>query len=267
MCPIWACLSGPKLLFLHILSCLCIPCCIRIPDTDAEYAEAATTHSSDQSPPLPSRQTASGPISLELFGMEDQEDIPLTFPVQASITVLTPAHPSLNPPSDAVPPEAQSGSPSTQDATFTAFSDTGATVPEGLAGAELVAAVRQTKSAPISLELFGLEDQPDEPIELAAPAFTLPILSPDTQQLPLGNIAEGSQIARTAQPGFDGMLAESGSMNQPAGTAASHWMILTKLMQVNAYQGLCLHWASCQLLLAATYTRNFGVTDVGNLRV
>lgn len=36
----------------------------------------------------PARQTSPGPISLELFGVEETEDAPLDLPVQAAITVL-----------------------------------------------------------------------------------------------------------------------------------------------------------------------------------
>ena len=166
--------------------------------------------------------------------MEDQEDEPLTFPVQASITVLPPADLSLYRPPAAAPSHAQSESPSTQDATFTAFSDASAAVSEGHAAPELVAAVRQTGSGPISLELFGLEDQPDEPIELAAPAFmaVLPILPLDAQQLPVGTLAEGSPTPTAAEPAFGDMFATSGALMQPAGTTTSYWTILTKLMQV-----------------------------------
>lgn len=163
--------------------------------------------------------------------MEDQEDEPLTFPVQASITVLPPADLSLYPSPDAAPSHAQSGSPSTQDATFTAFSDASGAVSEGHAAPELVAAVRQTGSGPISLELFGLEDQPDEPIKLAAPAF-MTVLPIHAQQLPVGTPAEVSPSATAAEPTFGGMFATSEALTQPAGTTTSYWTILTKLMQV-----------------------------------
>ena len=36
----------------------------------------------------PLRQSSPGPISLELFGMEETEDAPLELPIQATITVL-----------------------------------------------------------------------------------------------------------------------------------------------------------------------------------
>lgn len=37
--------------------------------------------------PAPLRQSSPGPISLELFGMEETQDEPLELPVQATITV------------------------------------------------------------------------------------------------------------------------------------------------------------------------------------
>ena len=46
----------------------------------ADSQEAALQAAAQQPPP--------GPISLELFGMEDTEDEPLTLPVQATTTAL-----------------------------------------------------------------------------------------------------------------------------------------------------------------------------------
>ena len=41
--------------------------------------------------PASVRQVSPGPISLELFGLEESEDAPLELPLQAAITVLPPA--------------------------------------------------------------------------------------------------------------------------------------------------------------------------------
>lgn len=176
-------------------------------------------------------------MSLELFGMEEQEDEPLTFPVQASLTVLTP----VGPPPDGLtdPPPKPTRVPALAAVTvsdtasadlpiFAAFSDSVPTV----FSVQDSQPIRHTASAPISLQLFGMEEQPDEPIELVAPAFQS--LPPPTQtlQLPADMVAGSSSNVAAFAPSPTNLPSNSAYVNETADSTADYWLVLTKLMQV-----------------------------------
>lgn len=42
------------------------------------------------------RQASPGPVSLEIFGLEEKEDEPLELPLQAAITVLSTPDPGMH---------------------------------------------------------------------------------------------------------------------------------------------------------------------------
>lgn len=182
--------------------------------------------------PSSSRQPASGPISLELFGLEDCEDEPLTFPVQASITVLPVAGSPYTLPSTDTNAQ-QADSTSGDGAVLVTFPDARFAVQEKCAPSEaLVAAVQQNASGPISLELFGMEDQPDNPIELAAPAFRMLPAFPDGQAVLLDDEAKARLAALGFEPSMRDLPAAMTSDSQPVDPAAGYWLVMTKLMQV-----------------------------------
>ena len=199
-------------------------------NTDAVAAEVA--EDLQHHAPSPSRQTASGPISLELFGLEDCEDEPLTFPVQASITVL----PVAGSPYTLTLTDTnaqQADSISGDGATLAALSDANFAVQEESApSAVLVAAVQQNTSGPISLELFGMEDQPDNPIELAVPAFRMLPALPDGQAVLLDDDAKARLAALGFEPSMRDLPAAMTHDFQHVDPTADYWLVMTKLMQV-----------------------------------
>lgn len=65
--------------------CIAKPRCIHARTYNTLYS--GFTGSQKVDCPAPLRQSSPGPISLELFGMEETQDEPLELPVQATITV------------------------------------------------------------------------------------------------------------------------------------------------------------------------------------
>lgn len=168
--------------------------------------------------------------------MEDREDEPLTFPLQASLTVLTPEDPSLTP-SQSPPPAVL---PKSLSADLAAFRDSDPATPTGLVSpTQEGATVRHTASVPISLELFGVEDQPDVPIELVAPVFQT---RPSTvNNLPvLLDSSTGHELSAVAvEPSFRGLPSSLVGVSEPAESAADYPLVLTKLMQVGTTTCSC----------------------------
>jgi len=112
-----------------------------LPDQDqhmfaATWPQPGTDTSSIQPP---SRQAVSGPISLELFGLEEREDEPLEIPLQTTISTSG-AEPQLD-------------SLATQSTH--SFGD-----------AQQLSLSSQVAPGPISLELFGGVEASDAPLEL-----------------------------------------------------------------------------------------------------
>ena len=119
---------------------------------------------------LPTRQALSGPISLELFDMEEQEDQPLEVPTEGLTNALS--------------------APQSHHA---AAVDGGQRQLENVADPQQLAAAwhsestqqsvmgRQHSPGPISLELFGMEETQDAPLELPVQATitVLPTTAPD----------------------------------------------------------------------------------------
>ena len=87
----------------------------------------------------PSRQAVSGPISLELFGLEEREDEPLAIPMQTILSTSS-AEPQLE----------GLASQSTHS----------------VADAQQLSLSSQVAPGPISLELFGGVEASDAPLEL-----------------------------------------------------------------------------------------------------
>ncbi len=113
-----------------------------VPDQDQQHMFAATwpQPGTDTSPlQPPSRQAVSGPISLELFGLEEREDEPLEIPLQTTISTSG-AEPQLD-------------SLATQSTH--SFGD-----------AQQLSLSSQVAPGPISLELFGGVEASDAPLEL-----------------------------------------------------------------------------------------------------
>ncbi len=113
-----------------------------LPDQDQQHIFAATwpqpgTDTSPMQPP--SRQAVSGPISLELFGLEEREDEPLEIPLQ-TMTSASGAEPQL---------EGLATQPT-----------------HSFADAQQLSLSSQRMPGPISLELFGGVEASDAPLEL-----------------------------------------------------------------------------------------------------
>ena len=129
---------------------------------------------------LPGRQALSGPISLELFGVEEQEDQPLELPTEVLINTLS----APQPPHAAVDDEQQQ----LEDKVH----------PQQLAAAwqseskQQSALGRQVSPGPISLELFGMEETQDAPLELPVQA-TITVL-------PTAGAADTSSFASLSLP-------------------------------------------------------------------
>ena len=146
------------------------------------------TTSADLHHQLPKRQAASGPISSELFGLEEREDEPLELPVQAtdSNTVLSThselvsgpqqsdsaAFPARSDPDwqmDIAALTPQASSLHSSDAVQSQQSKPG-WQSEPANSVEQSAPTRQTSPGPISLELFGMEETEDAPLDLPVQA-------------------------------------------------------------------------------------------------
>ena len=127
---------------------------------------------------LPARQTLSGPISLELFGMEEQEDQPLEIPANTFTHI-----PPFPPPSvDDWPQDLEETLQSQQSATA---GQSESAVPPAVG--------QQTSPGPISLELFGMVEAEDAPLELPVQA-TITVLPTGTSMsaslsLPTGSLS------------------------------------------------------------------------------
>lgn len=170
------------------------------PGSEDPHAFAATwpqLMSSTDSPPA--RQALSVPISLELFGMEDQEDQPLEIPANT----LTHTPPSPHPAVDDGPQERQDTLQSQQPATagrpesavqaaVARQTSQPATAWQSETAVQSVVA-RQPSPGPISLELFGMEEAEDVPLELPVQA-TITVLPTGTStsaslSLPTGSFS------------------------------------------------------------------------------
>ena len=122
---------------------------------------------------VPGRQAVSGPVSLELFGMEEQEDHPLEVPLQVLTNTLSaPYSPQLVTVNGHQQPE----DPVSLQQPAAAWQT------ESVAASEHSVLGRQTSPGPISLELFGMEETEDAPLELPVQATitVLPTPAPDT---------------------------------------------------------------------------------------
>ena len=134
---------------------------------------------------LSGRQALSGPISSELFGMEEQEDQPLGLPTEAPIKTLSaPQSP------DAAVDDGQQQFGDTVHPQQPAAASQSETTQQSVLG-------DQTPSGPISLELFGMEETQDAPLELPVQATitVLPTPAPDTSlSLPTGTSSQFKQF-------------------------------------------------------------------------
>ncbi|KAL0043906.1 hypothetical protein WJX82_004199 [Trebouxia sp. C0006] len=114
-----------------------------------ESLATQSTHSFGDAQQLSlSSQVAPGPISLELFGGVEASDAALELPIQAAITVLPTAE--------------------------TTGQDAG-----GSQWAGVSEVVRQPSPGPVSLEIFGLEEKEDEPLQLPLQAAITVLPTPD----------------------------------------------------------------------------------------
>lgn len=107
---------------------------------------------------LPGRQALSGPISLELFGLEEQQDQPLGVPPQPQANTLSAPplpHPVLTEDHQHL-----------GDGGMYAQQPPPAGQAESSGSGEQFSLARQISPGPISLELFGLEETEDAPLDM-----------------------------------------------------------------------------------------------------
>ena len=146
----------------------------------------------DADPPLsqqlPGRQTVSGPISLELFGLEEQPDEPLELPLQPQPDPVS-APPALH------PVVTDSHQP-LEDGMYAQQPPAVGQAENGGSGEQ---SVLPRQSSPGSLELFGMEEMEDAPLELPVQA-TITVLPSDTSTsagipLPSGSLPHSANSA------------------------------------------------------------------------
>ena len=163
-----------------------------VPVAQSAHAFAATWPPPipDADPPLshqlPGRQTLSGPISLELFGLEEQPDEPLEVSLQPQPdTVLgpVPLHPVVT-----------DGHSPLENGVYAQQSPTDGQSASRGSGEQSVLP-RQTSPGPISLELLGMEEMEDVALELPVQA-TITVLPSDTSI----SLASGSLPCLIQQP-------------------------------------------------------------------
>ena len=214
---------------------------VQLPSTGAAEEDSFQAFEAAPSQGPAARQTASGPISLELFGIAQQEEEPLTFPVpvnitdgpltfplQASTTVL----PGTEPPAAIDSPR---GLPQNAPARMAAFPDA-VIVPQQPQVVLTVSdsSLRQTLSGPISFEEFGVEDVDDAPLQLPPSAFnpTAAAASMVSQELPSNLLADAASSGSAFEPSVSIPPSEpSEDMQQPS-RSLGYWEVLTVLMQV-----------------------------------
>ena len=156
-----------------------------------------TDSASRQEPP--SRQALSGPISLELFGMQDQEDQPLGIPGNTLTHSPASPHPAVDDGQQELEATLQSQQPATAGQPESAVQS--AVGQQSLQpatawqseSAEQAVVARQASPGPISLELFGMEEAEDAPLELPVQA-TITVLPTGTStsaslSLPTGSFS------------------------------------------------------------------------------
>ena len=144
----------------------------------ATWSPLSTDADSASRQQLPGRQALSGPISLEHFGMEEQEDQPLEHPTEALINTLSAPQPYHA----AVDDEQQQSEDRVHPQQLAAACQSAWQLTESTQQSALG---RQASPGPISLELFGMEETQDAPLELPVQATitVLPTAAPDTSNL------------------------------------------------------------------------------------
>lgn len=141
---------------------------------------------------LPGRQALSGPNSLELFGMKEQEDQPPELPTDALVN--TPSAPQS--PLAAVDDEQQQMEDIVHPQQPAAAWQSENTQQSVLG--------RQSSPGPISLELFGMEETQDAPLEPPVQALitVLPKAALDTSALTSWSLPTGS-FSQSKQANLD----------------------------------------------------------------
>ena len=133
----------------------------------ATWPQPSTGGSSASLQQLPGRHAFSGPISLELFGMEEPEDAPLELTTQASASTL--------PQTSAVDSSQQWADPAPMSQlSLPQHSEVGDPLPESepawqsedVHGSLASAPSQQTSPGPIPLELVGMEEREDDVLDL-----------------------------------------------------------------------------------------------------
>ena len=152
-----------------------LPSASPFPAQDANGFAATWPQSSTSADPhyqLPGRQAVSGPISLELFGLEEQEDDSLKLPAQATDSGIIQSSRSAVP--DGLQHSDDTAAFPPADSEQSQQLDLSWQLDVAKSGEQL-APVRQNSPDPISLELFGMEETADAPMDLPVQA-TLTVL-------------------------------------------------------------------------------------------
>ncbi|KAL0024892.1 hypothetical protein WJX77_000588 [Trebouxia sp. C0004] len=180
-----------------------------LPDQDQHMFAAMWPQPGTDTSPLqpPSRQAVSGPISLELFGLEEREDEPLEIPIQTIDSasgaerqleglVTQSIHSFADPQQLSLSSQVALGPVSLQLVGGVEASDAPLELPIQAAITVVPTAetscqdagnertgvsevVRQASPGPVSLEIFGLEEKEDEPLELPLQAAITVLPTPD----------------------------------------------------------------------------------------